>query len=151
MSVVVQFVFNGPGDLADVARAMQGPLGVSLLPYQGDPNDFFGRHLGIELSLPMQHLKNDGECDFESYRFVLDTRTPSGEAELRRYQLTATALLVGAMLINGVATDGILVQECDTLLARYAFAEDGTLSDLFAGTEVLFPDHLMQLQGYGVF
>ncbi|MCG3134330.1 MAG: hypothetical protein HMLKMBBP_01635 [Planctomycetes bacterium] len=121
-------------------------LGVDLQPYEGDAEDLFARFLGLELSLHACDLERDRGIDFSRYQFILSTRTPWGDADLRAYQLEATALAAYTLLVRGTPREGILVHEVQRLLARYTVSPEGQVRDSVSGAAVSFPRHLQDLR-----
>jgi hypothetical protein len=150
MSVTIDFCFN-PADsslsLGALTEQVNRALGCRLEPYEGDDTDFFCRFLGLELTLAHHSLENDRDCDFEAYAFLLDTRTPIPDEDLRCYQLEATALAAFTLLRLGVAANGILTYDVQRLLARYEVRTPREVVDLVSGRTVEYPTHLVDLAG----
>jgi hypothetical protein len=149
MSITVDYFFNFDGSLAVVAEQINSSIGSSLLPYQGDPKDFFCRFLGMDLDLQKPEFENDGELNFEDYGFHLSLRTSVGMAPLRPIQIPAMASMVLAFGFHSQVT-GMLVFDGQILLARYEkrvhpeLCEE-RLYDLVSDEFVAFPCHLSAL------
>lgn len=147
MSVVIDYFFNYPKDLQELAADINTTLGCNLSPYEGDPQDYFSRFLSMEFSLSSsEYLVNDRELDFENFRYELGFRTPWGGADARPIQLPAILLVIYA-LHRWLGITGMLVYDVQILLARYVEREiDGAgrrLFDVISSTPFLsFQAHL---------
>jgi hypothetical protein len=149
MSITVDYFFNFDARLATVAEQINSSIGSSLLPYQGVPNDFYCRFLGMDLDLQKPEFENDGELNFEDYSFHLSLRTSVGMAPLRPIQIPAMAFMVLALGFRSHVT-GMLVFDGQILLARYEerlHPELGEerLYDIVSDEFVAFPSHLNAL------
>jgi hypothetical protein len=51
VSITVDYFFNSPESLTEVAQAVGRALGVRFEPYEDDPSDLFCRFLSMEFSL----------------------------------------------------------------------------------------------------
>lgn len=149
MSITVDYFFNHIDSLADAAEQVNMSIGCSLLPYQGDANDFYSRFFGMDLDLLKTEFENDRDLNFEDYKFHLSLRTSVGMAACRPLQIP-TMISVAYALCLQLHITGMLVFDGQVLLARYEerldpeFSEDNlydTVSDRF----VRFPSHLMAL------
>jgi hypothetical protein len=150
MSICVDYFFNHPSELPALAQEINNWVGSSLLPYQGDPEDFFGRCLAMELDLSKHSLENDGELDFQDFKYQLGIRSPLPEADLRTMQIPALVLIAYA-LFRRMGIAGMLVYDVQILLARYEIrVEDGLdeLFDLVSNKVVPFPDHFESLSSH---
>jgi hypothetical protein len=149
MSITVDYVFNYSGNLAELAALIKESTGCMLSPYEGDSNDLFTRFLGMELSLSKNRFENDGDMNFEDYRFHLSLRTPVGLAALRSLQVPTMAYLA-YVLYWWCGLKGMLVFDAQILLAHYEervneFACSG-LYDTISNEFVSFPFHLNNLK-----
>jgi hypothetical protein len=150
MSITVDYFFNHPDSLLSLAGQLNTWVGCSLSPYEGDPEDFFSRFLGMELSLSKHEFENDGECNFEDYAYWLSVRTPASLASLRPMQLPAVVHIAFVMRY-WLDVARMLVFDGQNLLARYeARSEPGSgepaLYDLVSGEFVKFPAHIKVLE-----
>lgn len=115
----MSFFCNSPKDLAELAQDINTCLGCSLAPYKGKPDGYFTRFLGIEFSLSSaEGYENDGDIDFESFRYELQLRTPMSSGDLRTIQLPALFMVV-YVLHRRLGLTGITTREVQTLVARY--------------------------------
>lgn len=149
MSITVDYFFSHTSSLAEVAEQVNLSVGCSLLPDQGDPNDLYCRFFGMDLDLLKTEFENDGDLNFEDYKFHLSLRTSVGMASIRPIQIPAMVSIVYSLRLDSHIT-GMLVFDGDTLLARYEerldpeFAEE-RLYDAVSDTFVRFPYHLSTL------
>lgn len=146
MSVTVEFAFNAEGDLQQIREMVNDAVGVRLQPYDNDENDLFCRFLGLELSLGLCDLVDDRDLDFSRFRFLLSTRTPVPDSDLRDYQIEATAIAANAILLRGSADAGMLTYEVQRLLARYTRLSGGGILDGVSRAPVCFPEHLVEIR-----
>lgn len=119
MSYKIGYFFNYPQDLAQTAKDINECLGCSLSPYLGDTNDWFDIFLSMEFSFSeVEGFENEGELDFENFRYEINFRTAVGAASARPIQLPAIAAVVYA-LYRRLSITGILVFDLQILIARY--------------------------------
>jgi hypothetical protein len=119
MSLTINYYFNYPKSLPELAEEVNAHLGCSLAPYEGDAQDLFDYFLGMEFSLSSaQGLENDGELNFESFQYEISFRTPLWNAGIRPIQLAAMACIIYA-LHHYKGITGMLVYDRQALLARY--------------------------------
>lgn len=141
MSVNITYFFNSEATLPELSTLLNRILGCRFKPYQGNESDLFCHFLSLETSLgTTDHLVNDRDLDFESYRYELDTRTPAGDGDLREVQFGLMTMLPSLLELRGGITSGILVYEVQLLLARYEMRE-GKFFDALSNRPVTFPDH----------
>jgi hypothetical protein len=145
MSITVDYFFNDAGTLSETCQLVNQSIGSSLLPSEGEATDLYCRFLGMELSLAETEFENDGDLNFEDFRFHLSFRTSVGAGASSRYAAYALRCAKGI--------GGMLVFDGQLLLARYEQRHDSqvgddrlfdTLSDQF----VVLPDHLNVLEKY---
>ncbi|HXG63604.1 MAG TPA: hypothetical protein VNO70_00765 [Blastocatellia bacterium] len=149
MSITIDYFFNDDRSLPELAEEINDWLGCQLSPYQNDPNDFFCRLFGMEFALSEHRLENDGELDFQNYRYELGIRTPLPDADFRPFQLPVMALVAYA-LYSRLRITGILVFDVQLLLARYKERlNPGTntvhLFDEVSNEFVSYPKHISDL------
>ncbi|WP_375505809.1 hypothetical protein [uncultured Nostoc sp.] len=118
MSCTINYFFNYPQDLAQTAKDINECLGCSLAPYLGNTDDWFDIFLSMEFSFGEQRLGNNGELDFENFRYGIDFRTAAGASAARPIQLPAIAAVVYAFYYQ-LGITGILVFDVEILIARY--------------------------------
>lgn len=119
MSYKIGYFFNYPQDLAQTAKDINECLGCSLAPYLGDTDDWFDEFLSMEFSFgKVGGFENEGELDFENFRYEINFRTAVGAAGARPIQLPAIATVVYA-LYRWLGITGILVFDMQILIARY--------------------------------
>lgn len=124
-------------------------VGCSLLPYQGDPSDWFCRFFGMDLNFARTFLDNDRELNFEDYGFHLSLRNAGGAAPFRPIQIPTMACIAYVLCLHLQIT-GMLVFDGQILLARYEERldpESGThcVYDLVSEEFVSIPPHLSKL------
>jgi hypothetical protein len=146
MSICINYYFNHPHDLSALTQEINGWLGCSMTPYEGNPEDLFCRFFGMELSLSQHTLENDRELNFDDFTYQLGLRTPVPDADLRSMQLPAVALMAYA-LYRRMGIVGMLVYDVQILLARYEERIDSELNearmfDVVSGEFVRFSAHL---------
>ena len=150
MSLNVNYFFNYQDDLAAVAKLINTEIGCHLLPYQGDPRDFFSLFLGMELSLGERDFENDGALNFEDYAFHLSLRTAAGASKLRPIQIPAMVSIAYVLCVDTGIT-GMLVLDGQILLARYEERIESTsqhsyVYDKVSERLVRFPEHYHALE-----
>ncbi|GAB5521449.1 MAG: hypothetical protein RhofKO_37000 [Rhodothermales bacterium] len=144
MSVDVDFFFNMEGSPQDVAEQINDVLNCQLSPLD-DPDSFGCSFFGMNIHLLAHHgCLNDGQLDFERYRFLLGTTTYWGQSRLRTLQVDVLAMAVHLLLEQMAIGSGILTYELSTLLAEY-HVEQGVPYDRLAKKQVMFPEHLYDL------
>lgn len=145
MSVDLQYFFNSPLRLAELAEVLNGELSCTLKPYQEDETDYFTRLLGIEFSLSGHQFDNDRDLDFDNFAYYVDLRTSWGASARRNIQLPLL-LMIASVLQDRLGYPGILVYDIQTLLARYeqrGTNADRTFVDVLSGTSLLdYESHL---------
>ena len=150
MSVSIEYFFNSPKDLADLAQDVNACLGCNLAPYEGRTDNLFGRFLSMEFSLhPAIGFQNDRDLEFEQYGYYLGFRVSAGELDALTIQLPAMLTVVYA-LYRSLEITGMLVYDTQRLLAQYEerlFPEGRCLYDSVSDTVFLeFSDHLRQIE-----
>jgi hypothetical protein len=149
MSITVDYYFNWPGTLSELAAQFHLWIGSDLQPYEGDPENLYCRFLGMEFSLYEHDLENDRELNFEDYRFEAGIRTPIPDNDFRQLQVITMASLVYALYRRLGISEGILVHETELLLARYeqrpVTNREVGLFDSVSGEFVKYTQHMMSL------
>ncbi len=150
MSITIDFFFNHPDNLAETAKSINGWLGCSLMPYEGDEEDLFCRFLAMEFSLSEHGLENDRDCNFEDYKYELGFRVPAPDGDLRIMQVSAIALVIYT-LFSRMGITGMLVYNVQLLLAKYekrTMPESDVIGlfDTVSNEFVSFPKHFLALQ-----
>lgn len=118
MSITVDYFFNSDENLSELAQELNLWVGSSLAPYQGDAKDYFCRFLGMELSLSTHTFENDGECNFEDFKYHLSLRTSFGIADLRIMQIPVM-IYIAYCIYRRMGLLGLLVFDGQLVLARY--------------------------------
>lgn len=146
MSVTVEFLFNTEATLLDLAREVNRVLGCSLAPYEDNSDDQYCRFFGMEFTLKTGHeLENDGELNFEDYRYILDTRTPIPDSDLRPIQVEVIVIAAFVLHQRLGINRGMITFDVQQLLARYE-AVDGEWTDNISGQAVRFPRHIADVK-----
>lgn len=150
MSITIDYYFNWPGTLSELAEQFRQWVGCNLQPYEGDPEDLYCRFLGMEFSLHDEHgLVNDLDVNFEDYRFEAGIRTPVPDGDFRPLQFMTMASLVYVLHRRLGISEGILVFDVGRLLARYEqrTTSDGKalLYDSVSEASVKYPEHYTSL------
>jgi hypothetical protein len=149
MSITVDYFFNWPGTLSELAAQFRRWVGSDLEPYEGDAENLYCRFLGMEFSLYEHDLENDLELYFEDYRFEAGIRTPVPDGDFRPLQLITMASLVYALYRRLGISDGILVFDVGLLLARYeqrpTSGREKGLYDVVSAEFVKYPQHFTSL------
>jgi hypothetical protein len=142
VSVTVEYLFNTSATFSDLTPAVNRVLGCSLAPYEGDPADQYCRFCGMEFTLRTDHgLERDGELNFDDYQYILDTRTPVPDSDLRPIQVEVMVVAAYVLYRRLGIAQGMLTFDVQRLLARYTVV-DGAWTDQISGTAVRFPEHL---------
>lgn len=146
MSTDVGFFFNCPRPPHEVAAVISEQLGVALERVQDHDGLLWGGVLfGAWFTLVTDHgLVNDGELNFEDFRYDLGTTTRGSEPS-RAIQVEVLALCAYALRDSPLCIEaGMLVYGVGRLLARYE-TRDGDWFDLVSGKRVVFPGHLVDV------
>jgi hypothetical protein len=155
MSIYIEYFFNSPKSISELAKDINACVGCSLALTESDPDNFYWcNFLSMELYFN-EHKYDDPddvkEIDVENFKYQLSIRTSVGDADARPVQLPAMALLIYA-LHRWYAITGILVYAGQVLLARYE--ERDTLDygkrlyDSLSGMAFIkLSDHLAILKG----
>src|SRR5258708_25663822 len=93
MRITVEYFFNYSDTLGGTGDLVNRTIGSSLSPYEGDASDLYCRFLGMELGLAETEFENDGDLNFQDYRYYLNFRTSVGAAPLRELQVPAIGLI----------------------------------------------------------
>jgi len=118
LSITVDYFFNSDKNLTELALEFNLWVGSSLVPYQGDEGDYFGRFLGMELDLSTHDFENDGECNYEDFKYHLCLRTSFGIADLRIMQIPVM-IFIAYCIYRRMELIGLLVFDGQIVLARY--------------------------------
>ena len=146
MSVTVDYLFNSDLDFGKLVTRINDSTGLGFVPYEGASSDQFCRFLGLELTLQADHgLEDDRECNFQDYEFIIQTRTPSPDADLRPMQIESMALIAFALFRRVNLTSGLLTFDVQVRLAQYQVADNQWI-DQVSGNSVRFPDHFADLR-----
>ena len=149
MSINVDYYFNWPGTLGELAAQFRLWIGSDLQPYEGDPENLYCRFLDMEFSLNEHDLENDGDLNFEDYRFEAGIRTPIPDNDFRTLQVITMSSLVYALFRRLGVVEGILVHDTQLLLARYGgragWHGRAELYDSVSGEVVKYPQHMTSL------
>ena len=146
VSITVQYLFNTEDDLTTLVSRFRSIIGVNFAPYDDDCADQFCRFLGMELTLQRDHgLENDRECNFEDYVYILDTRTPIPDGDLRPIQMETMAILAFLLHKRLSISNGLLAFDVQVPLARYE-VRDGAWYDLISNSNVDFPGHFQNIR-----
>ncbi len=150
MSITTNYFFNDSDDLIELTPKINSWLGCFLEPYEASSEDLFCRFLAMEFSLSIHNLENDGELDFENYKYEIGFRVPAPDGDLRISQLPAIAL-VAYVLYRRMKITGMLVYDVQSLLARYEerLEPESYVTEIYDTVSkefVSFPKHLETLQ-----
>ena len=140
MSINVSYFFNSDLPLCTLGEHVGRAIGCRFEPYQGDSSDLFCRLLSVEVSLSEHSLENDGDLDFESTQFQLDTRTSMTDADLRDVQLVLMATVPMLLYRRAGIAAGMLVYDIQRLLGRYE-ERNNCFFDVVSGISVEFPGY----------
>jgi hypothetical protein len=127
MSVEIGYFFNSDKNLLELKEDINNCLGCSLAPCEADSENLLDWFLGMEFSLcEVNHLENDGELNFEDFKYELNFRIAWGNAQMRPILLPAILTVIYALhKWHGIT--GMLVYEVQILLARYEERDDENL------------------------
>jgi len=124
MSVTIGYYFNTDQPLRDFAETVNGVLGCSLAPYEGDYTDFYCRFLAMEFSLGHNDLESDRDLNFDDFGCFIDARIPSPDNELltiATQTIMSVAYVLHARLNIHV---GMLVRDVQAVLAKYELRDN---------------------------
>jgi hypothetical protein len=149
MSINVGYYFNSDKSLNELTKEINSWLGSNLVPCEGDEEDLFCIFLGMELSIGTHDLENDGELNFEDYKYEIDIRTSMGNAVMRDIQISTVAF-IAKVLYNRAKLTGMLVYDVQRTLARYVEKlnpewNENDLFDSVSNKFVKFPQHSVDL------
>jgi hypothetical protein len=118
MSISIDYFFNHHLSLQGLASQVNVWLGCALGPYDTDPSDLYTRFLGMEMTLSEHTLEDDGELNFQHFKYCIGIRIPAPDADFRSIQLPVMAYVAYA-LYRCMLIIGMLVYDLQVLLARY--------------------------------
>ncbi|GAA0245018.1 hypothetical protein GCM10010492_50450 [Saccharothrix mutabilis subsp. mutabilis] len=136
MGIELQYFFNSPLPLPELAAVLDHELGCAFKPYQSDEPAYSTTLLGMGVSLGRHDFENDCELDFESFQYYLDLQTSAGMGDRRPVQLPLL-LAITHVIHRRLGYPGILVYDLQILLARYeqrGSGPDHTMVDTLSGT-----------------
>lgn len=145
MSVTVGYFFNARKPLHEFAADVNGVLGCSLAPYEGDVTDFYCRFFAMEFSLNHHDLVADRDLNFNDFNCCLEVRIPSPDNDLLAI---ATETMVAVAYVLFARLDihkGLLVRDVQSLIARYELRHnefnEPLWHDSVSAKFVEFPEH----------
>jgi len=145
MSTTVNYLINGNDPLCELGKRISNRLGCNLVVSPDDPKYMSCWFLSMQLSLSTHDYANDGECDFENYRYDLGLRIPAASEDLRIVQVETAALLAYLLYRREFIEAGMLVYNLQIPLARYKVIEDQWF-DQVSAKAVQFPQHFIDLR-----
>ena len=119
MSVRIGYYFNTNQPLHNFAETVNGVLGCSLAPHDGDHTDFYCRFLAMEFSLGHNYLNSNRDLNTHDFGYILEARIPSSDNELLTI---ATQTMMSVAYVLHVRLNihfGTLVWDAQTVLAKY--------------------------------
>lgn len=148
MSVSIDYFFNSDKELSELSNEINECLGTDLSVSRGHKQEkAWCRFFGMSLDFYEHTLENDGENDFESFRFLFGLTGPRNIASLRINVLGMLAYILYDRLKIG---SGMIVYDLGYPLAIYEtriFENDyEDLFDLISGKWVQMPEHLRDLE-----
>jgi hypothetical protein len=147
MSHTINYFFNYPKPLAELAHDINECLGCSLVPLEGDEEFWTGLLLSMEFDLSTADIfENDRELDFENFVYYIRFKTWATSESAKLIQVP-TMLTVVYAPHRRLGITGMLVWGMGTLLARYEEREASyygkRLYDLVSDAPFTsFPAHL---------
>lgn len=145
MSFTVGYYFNTDQPLRDFAARVNGLLGCSLSPYEGNDTDFFCRFLAMEFTLGHNELVSDRDLNFDDYGYCLDVRIPSPDNDLLAIAIPTMMGVAYVLHARLGIHDGLLVWDAQRAIAKYGMRRNEQNDELWydSVTEraVTYPDH----------
>lgn len=148
MSITIEYFFESPKNLSEIASDLHLWLGCDLKSYDNEPKDLYCRLLGMEFTFSTHDLDDDRDLVFSRYPYYVSIRTPALETDFRPLQLT-TMLSVVYALYRRLKIVGMLVFDLQILLAIYEerITEEGQkkLFDTISTQWVVFPQYFAKI------
>jgi hypothetical protein len=148
MSTSIEYFFNSGKNLHELSVEINEWLGCNLRVSETRPGheQAWCRFFGMSLDFYAHSLENNGLVDFESFKYQIGLFGPS---DVRYIALPLTALLAYFLYCRLNVSDGAIVYDVQTLLARYQeklFEGYQDLVDAISGKQVKFPQHFVDLE-----
>lgn len=118
MSVTFDYFFNANKPLRELAAELNGFLGCSLAPYEGDVAEFYCRFLSMEFTLDHHDLENDRDLNFKDFTYCLGVRIPSPDNDLLAIATQTMVSVAYVLHIRLSIHKGMLVREVQTPIAK---------------------------------
>jgi hypothetical protein len=146
MSYSIDYFFNSDKSYEHLCKDMNECLDFVFESCEENKNQVYVRLLGIGLDFYIHTFENDGELNFEDYKYYLGlTPRPYSKDLCLPFMAFIASILYRQMRIS----EGILVYDVQRLLAKYReeISSEGMkdLYDEVSNRFVEFPQHLIDL------
>ena len=150
MSIYIDYLFNSDIKFEQLVKEINKILGSNLTQNETVEENSSGTLFGMPLSFYAHRLENDGEINFQDYKYEIGVTTYSGGADLRNIQVLIVSLIANVLYRRMKVSEGILVFDAQLLLARYtekfnSEIDGNDLFDIVSNKFVEFPQHLIDL------
>lgn len=148
MSTSFTYFFNNPKIFSILADDINNTLGCHLAPYEQDKSALFCRFLSMELSFgDNEGYVNDRELDYQNYKYNIEIRIPEPDNDLLCIALQTVASIAYALYARLDISQGMLVYDMQTLLAKYEKNNNGNWINMMNGETIEFPEHVNYISG----
>lgn len=146
MSYSIDYFFNSEKSFEQLCEEMKEYLDFSFELNEEYKPHAYVRLLGIGLDFYIHTFENDGEINFEDYKYYVGL---TGRAYSKNLPLPIMAFIANIMYLRINITDGILVYDTQKILAKYKektqLESMKNLYDEVSNKFVEFPQHLIDL------
>ncbi len=149
MSIWIDYFFNSDKSFDRLLKEINEQLGSSLVLSETDENNSHGFFFGMPFDFHTNTLENDGQLNFQDYKFQIGLTTYWGSADLRQMQILTVASIAFLFYRRMQISEGILVYDLQRLLARYeekiTSDKSENLFDKISNKFVELPQHLVDI------
>ena len=150
MSIDIDYLFNSETKFEQLVKEINEVFGTNLKLSETDEENSSGSFFGMPFSFHTHNFENDGEINFQDYRYEIGVKTYWGSADLRSIQVSIVSFIANVLYRRMKISDGILVYDTQRLLARYIEKfnpeiDENDLFDIVSNKFLQYPQHLIDL------
>ncbi|WP_036484906.1 hypothetical protein [Myxosarcina sp. GI1] len=147
MSVTFHYFFNHPKSISELAQDINSILGCNLKSPKDKKDYMFCRFMGANFYFGDSFgFENDGDLDFENYQYNISIKVFAPDFDLLCVCNSLLAIIACVLFIRLKVTEGMLVHELQTLVARYKYFPNRGTIDLVSRKVVEYPEHFIELE-----
>ncbi len=150
MSVSIDYFFNSEKSFEQLVKELNALLGFNLTFSETDEEIAGERLFAMPLDFCTQTLENNGDLNFQDYKYQIGFTTYWGSADLRDIQVSMISFIAKFLYLRLEISEGMLVYDGQRLLARYVEkfnpeTQGNDFFDIVSNKFVEFPKHLIDL------